>query len=206
MCHKIRMVFIIGITGGTASGKSTFAKNLQKMYIKEGLKTTLIHMDDFYKGVSKFSDIELQLLKNNNLNLDDPSMIDLKLMTDIISNPTETYRMPVYHRESYDTSHYKDITLINTDVVIVEGIFIFSDTNFEKYDMTIYVDTPMPIRLMRRLMRYPKDEKEKQLEYYNRFVVMSFMKHTKPYRYKCNYVVDGEKSFEENIKMLSDSI
>lgn len=200
------MVFIIGITGGTASGKSTFAKNLQKMYVNKGLQSTLIHMDDFYKGISKFSESELVKLRNNNLNLDDPSMVDLKLMTDIISNPTKTYRMPVYHRESYDTSHYKDITLINTDVVIVEGIFIFNDANFEEFDMTIYVDTPMPIRLMRRLMRYPKDKQEKQLEYYNKFVVMSYMKYIKPYRYRCQYVVDGEKSFEENIKILSDSI
>jgi uridine kinase len=200
------MVFIIGVTGGSASGKSKFAIQLKDhLTITHKQTVEIIHMDDFYKGLSIFSDEELVLFRKNKLNLDSPDMIDLKSLEKVLSECSSDAKIPIYHRMSYDTTGYRTLDLSKIDIIIVEGIFIFNNVNiYKKCSLTIYVDTPNDIRLKRRLNRYDEQQHEKQTEYYNRFVVPAFNNYTLSFKKKCTCVVNGTVSFDGNIVLISD--
>jgi len=161
------MVFIIGITGGSASGKSKFAIQLKDhLTVVHKQTVEIIHMDDFYKGLSVFSDEELVLFRKNKLNLDSPNMIDLKLLEKVLLECSSEAKIPIYHRMSYDTTGHRTLDLSNVDIIIVEGIFIFNNVNiYEKCSLTIYIDTPNDTRLKRRLSRYDEQQHKKQTKF-----------------------------------------
>ena len=198
------MVYIIGVTGASASGKSKFAICLKDHIVNELEKTVeILHMDNFYKGLSVFSDEELKLFRQNRLNFDSPNMIDLKTLENVLTECSSKTKIPIYERMIYDTVGFSEVNLTNVDVIIVEGIFIFNRPGiFKMCSLTIYVDTPPDIRLKRRLDRYETKLCNKQIEYYYNFVLPAFNIYTLPFRGKCNFIVNGTIEFTKNLELL----
>jgi len=140
-------VKIIGIAGGTGSGKSTFAYK-----IKEALKdsVTLICHDNYYKD-----NTGLDFSERVKLNYDHPDAFDTELL---IKHLTELKQgneidMPTYsfteHTRAKDTIH-----VIPTKVIILEGILIFENEALRNMmDMKIFVDTDADVRFIRRMTR-----------------------------------------------------
>ena len=194
----------IGITGGSASGKSTYAKNLKKFIneINKNLNIIIISMDNFYKGLSSFTEEEHQLFKNNNLNLDAPSIINFKALSKLIKDlqtdqvPTE---MPVYERMAYDVTSHQTINE-KQDVIIIEGIFIFNNKEIrDLVDIKIFIDAPNHKRIERRLKRYTESKLDKQTEYYNKFVVPAYDFYIKPQKDNCDFIIDGQEEFHKTL-------
>ena len=194
----------IGITGGSASGKSTYAHNLKKMLneINKHLNIIIISMDNFYKGFSSFTEEEHQLFKNNNLNLDAPSIIDFEALNKLIKDlqtdqvPTE---MPIYERMAYDVTSHQTITN-KQDIIIIEGIFIFNNKGIrDLMDIKIFMDAPNHKRIERRLRRYTESKLDEQTEYYNKFVVPAYDLYIKPQKGNCDFIIDGEEEFHKTL-------
>ena len=190
---------IIGITGGSASGKSTYAKNLKKFinFFDNKLKTIIISMDNFYKGLSSFTKEEKELFDKNELDFDKPSIIDfpslIKLMKNLKNNIPSS--MPIYERMKYDVT--SEIILNEEyDVIIVEGIFILNNEELKDIlDISIFIDIPNEYRIERRLKRYKENQLKEQKEYYNNFVVPSYEKYILPQKAKVDFIVDGNSNF-----------
>jgi len=197
MTHK---KLIIGITGGSASGKSSYAKNLCD-FLSSKCKTIIISMDNFYKGLSQFSDNELELFQNNKLNLDAPSIINFKLLIQVVSDllNNRSTKMPIYERMKYDSVKSQEIT-DQYDVIIVEGIFIFTNKILEKMmDIKIFMDVSDQVRLDRRKQRYDQSKLDKQIEYYNTFVCPAYKKYILPQKQLVDFVINGEKQFHSTL-------
>lgn len=149
---------LIGITGGTGSGKTTVAKTIMKELNYNNI--VMIEQDSYYKDQS-----ELAFEDRNKTNYDHPFAFDTKLLIDhlealISGNPIEK---PVY---DFTIHNRKDETVKveSCDVIILEGIMILEDENLrDMLDIKIYVDTDNDVRFIRRLLRDIK-ERERTME------------------------------------------
>lgn len=150
---KDKKTLIIGITGGTGSGKSTVCKSIKESIPEENI--AIIEQDAYYKDQSHLSFEER--LKTN---YDHPLAFDNKLLInhlDMLCNG-EAVEKPVYDYELHTRDLEKTITTEAKDIVIVEGIMILEDEELRnKLDIKIYVDTEDDLRILRRIQRDIKE-------------------------------------------------
>lgn len=149
---------IIGIAGGTASGKTTIAKRLYDEALKNG-SVSLLKIDDYYYNKDK-----IPLSNNGKRNYDHPDSYDSSLILEHLQNLKKgiAINKPLY---DFVTQSRKTITekIYPSNVIIVEGIMAFAiDKLLNLYDIKIFVDTPDDIRFIRRLQREPCGGKCKQ--------------------------------------------
>ena len=140
---------IIGIAGGTASGKTTIAKQLYNEANKIG-SVVLIRIDDYY-----FGKVNVPKTEDGRVNFDHPDAYDVEL---IIEHLNDLINHKAIEKPTYDFVESKrtDVTehIEPAEVIIVEGIMVFAIEPLRKYfDIKIFVDTPDDIRFIRRLHR-----------------------------------------------------
>ena len=140
-------VLVIGIAGGTASGKTTLMKNLIGEF---GAEVTVLSHDNYYKRHD-----EMPFEERCKLNYDEPAAFDTSLMVYHLDQLRhgQAIECPVYdftvHNRSGET-----IRLVPKKVIIVEGILIFENEDLRNLmDIKIFVDTDADIRLCRRIKR-----------------------------------------------------
>lgn len=143
------MAKIIGIAGGTASGKTTIAKRLKELAEPHG-KVAMLRLDDYYKDMK-----HMTLEQRRQINFDHPDSYDIDLLIKHINDLQNNIQIqkPVY---DFVYSIRSDETeLVDpSDLIIVEGILAFCFPELlELFDMKIFVDTPDDIRFIRRLKR-----------------------------------------------------
>lgn len=139
---------IIGVAGGTASGKTTLVKKLQETFEGESV-ITMCH-DYYYKA---HDDLEYE--ERTKLNYDHPAAFDTDMMiTDILKlkNGESIYR-PVYSFVNHNRTD-KTVKVDPARVIIIDGILVLENKALRKLmDVKVYVDTDADVRLGRRLLR-----------------------------------------------------
>lgn len=150
-------VLMIGIAGGTGSGKTTLTKAIAKEF---GDNVSVVYHDNYYKAHNELTYEERSLL-----NYDHPDAFDTELMIEHLDKLKngESVLCPVYdytvHNRSEDTVEVKP-----TKIIIVEGILIFQSPELcDRLDIKIYVDTDADVRILRRIIR-DVNERERSLE------------------------------------------
>ncbi len=146
---------IIGIAGGTSSGKTTVAQRLFEETKAFGT-VTLIRIDDYYKKLP-----EIPLNEEGNRNFDHPDSYDTDLIVSDLMKLKHGQKInkPIYDFVISDRSNQTE-EILPGDVIIVEGIMVFAIEQIRKcLDIKIYVDTPDDIRFIRRLRRDIVDRK-----------------------------------------------
>ena len=139
---------LIGITGGTGSGKTTVAAAIHSAF--EGNSITMIMQDSYYKDQSNLTFEER--LKTN---YDHPNSIDTQSMIRDLKSlmSGNSIEMPVYDFAKH-TRKSETVTIIPTFIIIVEGILVLEDKDLrDLLDLKIYVDTDADIRILRRMQR-----------------------------------------------------
>lgn len=139
---------LIGITGGTGSGKSTIADALYSNFSNE--RITMIQQDMYYKDQSNLS-----MEERVKTNYDHPMAFDNDLLVEHLQKliKGEAIEKPRYdftiHNRAKDTT-----TVEPREIIIVEGILILEDERIRNLlDIKVYVDTDADIRILRRLVR-----------------------------------------------------
>ena len=162
-------VMIIGIAGGTGSGKTTLARNIAKRF---GERISVLRHDDYYKAHD-----DLTLEERATLNYDHPDAFDTPLLLSHIRalKRGEAVEAPVYDYTVHNRSQ-KTRTVTPSPVVLLEGILIFDSAQIvELLDMKIYVDTDADVRILRRILRDVR-ERSRTLE----SVVSQYLSTVKP--------------------------
>lgn len=144
-----KKVTIIGIAGGTASGKSTLANKLFDATKTKG-SVLYLKMDDYYK---RFPNIPVN--EHGAKNFDHPDSYDIDLLTKHLNQLKNflSIEKPIY---DFVISNRTDKTEVvqPADVIIIDGIMTLADSRIRGcLDIKIYVDTPDDIRFIRRLER-----------------------------------------------------
>ncbi len=142
-------MLVIGIAGGSGSGKTTVVKAItDKLH---GEKVVVIPQDSYYKDISDKSDIEKRAY-----NFDHPDAIDWKLLCHQLNELKEgrSIEQPIYSYISCSRSKTETVKVEPADVVIIEGILIFSCKPLrDQMDIKIFVDADDDDRLMRVMER-----------------------------------------------------
>lgn len=139
---------LIGITGGTGSGKSTIADEIYSSFSDEWI--AMIQQDMYYKDQS-----HLTMEERVKTNYDHPRAFDNDLMLehlkDLING--KTIEKPIYDFAEHNRSK-ETVTVQSKRIIIVEGILVLEDERIrDLLDIKVYVDTDSDIRILRRLVR-----------------------------------------------------
>ena len=138
---------VIGIAGGTGSGKTTLMKNIISRF---GDVVTVLSHDNYYHRHD-----ELTYEERCKINYDEPAALETDLMAyhlDLLRKG-QSIECPVYDFAQHNRSD-ETITIVPKRVIIVEGILIFENEPLrELMDIKIFVDTAADVRLCRRIKR-----------------------------------------------------
>ena len=140
-------ILVIGIAGGTGSGKSTLTKQLVNHF---GDQITVLKHDDYYKAHD-----EMTYEERTHLNYDHPNAFDTELMLQHLRQlkEGEPINCPIYDYTVHNRSRNFQV-IYPTNVIVVEGILIFENKELcKEMDIKIFVDTDADIRILRRLVR-----------------------------------------------------
>lgn len=143
----MKQVYVIGVAGGSGSGKSTFAARLQESFPDA---VALVSCDNYYRA---HHDIPLE--ERRLLNYDAPEALEFDLMVSHLKalKRGEAVDCPVYDFSLHNRS--EEVCRIEPKpVIIVDGILILSDPALrETFDLKIYVETDADERILRRAKR-----------------------------------------------------
>lgn len=159
---------IIGICGGTGSGKTTIARAIVDAVGAD--RVVLVEQDSYYRNLA-----DMPLDERHQANFDHPDSIDSDMLVNHLVRLKQglSVDMPLYDFVTHTRSD--KIEVINPKpVVIVEGILIFAEPRvLDLLDVRVFVDTPDDVRLMRRLRRDINERGrtfERTLEQYERTI------------------------------------
>ena len=142
-------MLVIGIAGGSGSGKTTVVKAIAENL--KGEKVVIIPQDSYYKDSSDLTDEE-----KRHHNFDHPDAIDWELLCEQLADlkSSKTIHQPVYSYISCSRSKTETVTVEPADVIIIEGILIFTCKELrDQMDIKIFVDADDDDRLMRVMAR-----------------------------------------------------
>ncbi len=144
-------VIVIGIAGGTGSGKTTIA---QKLIERFGADVSVINHDNYYKAHHSMS-----FEDRCKLNYDHPDAFDTDMLIDALRELKAGYSVtcPIYDFSIHDRLA-ETKTIYPSKVIIVEGILIFQNKELcREMDIKIFVDTDADVRILRRIIRDVRD-------------------------------------------------
>lgn len=163
---------IIGIAGGTGSGKSTFTNRLKAYF---GDDITVIYHDDYYKPHD-----DLPFDERKKINYDHPSSLETDLLIEHLKLLREgkSVKRPVYDFTQHTRS--KEIAIVEPSrVIIVEGILILQDERLrDLFDLKIFVEADADERILRRVLR-DMNERGRDLEN----IIEQYLTTVKPMHY-----------------------
>jgi uridine kinase len=140
---------IIGICGGTGSGKTTVANRILESVSRPD-EVIFLQQDSYYRNLD-----EMPLDYRRKVNFDHPDAIDNELLIEHLCGlkAGRTVELPVYDFKSH-TRRPETLRTAPRPIIIIEGILVFNEERLrDAMDLKVFVDTPDDIRFIRRLRR-----------------------------------------------------
>ncbi len=192
--------FIIGISGGSGSGKTSFIRDIKEHFTKEQI--CFLSQDDYYKSR------EFQKEDENGIkNFDLPESIEMdEFYFDLVKL---TNNIPVERPQYTFNNEHKDPVTIHLDpapIIVVEGLFVFYDPKlFNLLDLKILIHASDTQKIIRRIKRdrvernYPLED---VLYRYEHHVLPSFESYIFPFFNKVDLIINNNKTYEMGKDML----
>ncbi|TYG99387.1 hypothetical protein ES288_A10G191600v1 [Gossypium darwinii] len=168
-----RQPFVIGVSGGTASGKTTVCDMIIQQLHDH--RVVLVNQDSFYRGLTTE-----ELKRVHEYNFDHPDAFDTEQLLDCIEKlkDGQSVQVPIYDFKRHQRSSNSFRQVNASDVIILEGILVFHDQCVRNLmNMKIFVDTDADVRLARRIRRDTVErgrDVSSVLEQYAKFVKPAF--------------------------------
>ena len=201
---KKRPSYIVGISGGSGSGKTYIAEKLIDEYQK-GI-ACLISQDSFYKDLS-----HLSFGERGRQNFDEPSSIDFELFIQVVHTlyKGKGVEIPIYDFSQHiRSSGFQKIK--PTPVIILDGTLLFSHPKLiDLINLKVYIDTPDEVRLSRRVRRDIRERDrtyDSVMEQYSNSVRPMFDKHIAPTIKYADIVIDLHKNKNKSIALIKNEI
>lgn len=142
-------MLIIGIAGGTGSGKTTVARSVINRLGSD--KVTFVSLDNYYKDHS-----HLSLTEREVINYDHPLAFDNDLLLEHLKQLKRQNKVlaPVYDFSRHARSETATVELLPNKIIIIEGLHVLSDEHLRNIlDIKVFVDTDPDVRILRRVLR-----------------------------------------------------
>lgn len=195
----MRKPIIIGIAGGSASGKTTIARKIVGHYHGSA---SYISMDNYYKDFSSNANNDYSII-----NFDSPESFDLQIFREHLLDLTrnQAIQLPQYDFTTHSRLK-RAVKFIPTPIIVIEGLFLFniglSDIVF---DLKVYVEAPDDIRFIRRLQRDLRERNrttESIIYQYLSTVKPMHKKYVLPNKDLSDLIINGEKPVENEIDKI----
>lgn len=192
--------FIVGITGGSASGKTLFLKSLLNHFPKEDI--CLVSQDNYYK------DRHLQPKDENGVeNFDTPQSIEFDEYTRDIKMLKEGKAVI---RKEYTFNNPsvvpKMLEFKPSKIIVVEGLFVFYFPELANLlDLKVFIDAKDYVKLKRRILRdnaergYDLDD---VLYRYEKHVAPTYEKYIEPFKYDADVIIPNNSKFDKGLEVL----
>jgi len=204
--NQAKKLFFIGVSGGSASGKTTVCEEIANRLNDQ--RVQILSLDSFYKPLSHD---ELENVKS--YNFDAPDAFDWELLAKTLKklSKCKTVNIPLYDFTTH--SRCESTTVVHgaiSDVIVLEGILVFHNAKvLELLDLKIFVDTDSDTRLARRVVRdmnYRGRTLESILHQYETFVKPSFDNFILPTKKFADIVIPRGGSNEVAIDLIEQAI
>ena len=196
--------FVIGICGGTGSGKTTITNRLSRELADSGV--LVLQQDHYYKDLS-----HLPLEERSQRNFDHPDALDTDLFIEHVKKLKDgkSIERPVYdftqHRRVHETAR-----LESQPAILVEGILIFENEALRNLmDIKIFVDTDADLRFIRRLVRDIRDRGrtlESVVEQYQRTVRPMHLEFVEPSKRYADIIIPEGGHNEVGIDLVLQKV
>lgn len=187
-------MILIGICGGTASGKTTLSKKISEYLTSLNFSANEISLDNYYKDLS-----DISFEERCNVNFDSPKSIDIELFYQHLCNLKngENLNIPIYSYKLHNRTKRTKL-VVSSNFIIAEGLFIFHKEKLRKcFDLKIYLDIDYKTRFNRRLQRDVLERGRNRNEVENRFKSTIDVMHNK--------YVDKTKEYADVILKSNDN-
>ena len=196
--------FIIGICGGSGSGKTTFIRRIRERFPESDV--CIVSQDDYYRPRE-----EQQSDDHGITNFDLPKAIDKKSM---YRDLKRLMAGETVEREEYTfnnaNAQAKVITFQPAPVIIVEGLFVFHYKKIAPlFDLKVFINAKDNLKVIRRIVRdqlernYPLDDVLYRYQYH---VLPAYERFIQPYRDESDVVVNNNKDFERGLAVVGGFI
>ena len=189
-------MIIIGISGGTASGKSTLSKKIIYFFRDWDIKIDHLELDNYYRDFKKLS-----IGQRNSMNFDNPNSIDFKLFYQHLNKisqgsnvdtPTYCYKTHLRKKKTYRIN--------KPDVLLVNGLFILLNKKIRDFfDLTIFLDIDSDTRLKRRITRDIRErggERNLIKNKYKNVIKPMHEKYVEPNKKFANLILDNNTNYK----------
>ncbi|MFN4087391.1 MAG: uridine kinase [Spirosomataceae bacterium] len=193
--------YVIGITGGSASGKTYFLHSLLSEFKPE--EVCLISQDNYYKP-------KAQVPKDANgvENYDLPEAIDFELYAEHIS-ALKAGKEVQQKEYTFNNPNIipKILTFRPAPIIVVEGIFVFYSYHISRLlDLKVFIDAKEHIKIKRRIIRDNSErgyDLEDVLYRWENHVAPTYEKFIKPSKYDADIVINNNQHFANGLKILT---
>jgi uridine kinase len=193
--------YVVGITGGSASGKTFFLKSLLKAFTEDEI--CLISQDNYYRE-QKY----IQKDENGIENYDLPETIDFELYANHI-NDLKNGKIVRQKEYVFNNPNVvpKTITFKPSPIIVVEGLFVFHAKEVSKLlDLKVFVDAKEHIKIKRRIIR---DNNERGYDLsdvlyrWENHVAPTYEKFIEPTKYDADIVINNNHHFDNGLEILT---
>ena len=197
-------MLVIGIAGGSGSGKTTVVNSITSR-LKE--KVVIIPQDSYYKDSS-----HLPMEERQQINFDHPDAIDFKLLCQQLAELKEgkTIEQPVSSYITCSRSKTETVTVAPAEVIIIEGILIFSCKELrDQMDIKVFVDADDDDRLMRVMARDILERGktvETVIERYTKTVKPMYLQFIEPSKRYADIIIPQGGHNQVAINMISATV
>lgn len=195
---------IIGICGGSGSGKTTLLKRLSKYY--SDLNPVIFSMDNYYRPLN-----QQKVDANGKINFDLPTALDEDLLADDLQNLVNGN--PIEVKEYYFNAPPDKnvlITLYPSDLIIVEGLFLFYFKKVkELLNYSIFIDVHPSTQLDRRLYRDQETRgysREAILYQWDNHVLPCYDQYLVPYKKEANFIFRNDTHADDDFEKLIEAL
>ncbi|MFN4973291.1 MAG: uridine kinase [Bacteroidota bacterium] len=194
--------YLVGITGGSASGKTRFLSALSDLFKEDDV--CVLSQDNYYKPA-----LDHAKDSNGHINYDLPQCIDMdRFYSDIHALKNGQSVNIQEYRFQHEEQFGQTLTIKPASIIITEGLFIFYDERIRNlFDLSIFIEADAEVQFSRRLKR---DMEERNIPadfvkyQWDNHVMPAYHTYLLPYRAQADMIITNNTHFNTSLKVVAD--